>query len=112
MLALRRKQDEQRLTDGLIGRVAEDSFRCRVPAGDEPVEVLANDRILRRFHDGGQPRARFVIIDRLWCRRRTPEKGEPFPRQQRATQKRRQCEFENAHRCGAGAAPEKARVQH
>ena len=47
----------QRAADRLAGRVAVDPLRPGVPARDDPVERLADDAVLRRVDDGGQPLA-------------------------------------------------------
>ena len=36
---------------GLVGRIAKHAFRRQIPGGDDAVEILADDRIVRRFHD-------------------------------------------------------------
>src|SRR5690242_21871822 len=44
-------QDSYRLTNHLGGRVAVQLFRSGVPAGNDAVEILADDRILGRFDE-------------------------------------------------------------
>ena len=52
---VRRNQNHDRFADHLFGGVAEDAFRPAVPAGDDAVEVLAHDRVIRVFDDRGEP---------------------------------------------------------
>ena len=51
-LAVRGNEQCDRLADGLRGRVAEETLRTFVPAGDEAVKVLADDRVFRRLNNG------------------------------------------------------------
>src|SRR5690606_2830249 len=44
-----------RLPDHFGGRVAKDALGAGVPGGHDTVEVLADDRVVRRIDDGGQP---------------------------------------------------------
>ena len=50
----------------LGGGVAKHPFRCDIPGGDDTVEVLADDRIVARFDDGGQLQC--VVLDSLRAR--------------------------------------------
>ena len=49
--AVRRDQDRDRLADDLLGGVAEQPLGARIPGLDDPVEILADDGIVRGFHD-------------------------------------------------------------
>ena len=40
----------------LVGGIAEQRFGARVPEGDGPVQVLADDRVVHRIRDGLEPR--------------------------------------------------------
>src|SRR5580658_9621451 len=44
-----------RLTNGLVGRVAKDAFRAPVPACDNAIEVFANNSVVAGLDDGCQP---------------------------------------------------------
>jgi hypothetical protein len=44
--ALVGNDQRDRPADGLVGRVAEHPLRGLVPAGDDPVEILADDRVV------------------------------------------------------------------
>jgi len=50
-----RQQDGDRLADHLGGRIAENRLGAAVPIGDDAVERLADDGIVRRGDDRGQP---------------------------------------------------------
>ncbi len=54
---VRRDEDRERQADDLLGAVTIQSLRSPVPAGDDPVEALADDGIVGRLHDGGQAQA-------------------------------------------------------
>ena len=47
-------QLEHRLADDLLGGIAEEALRPFVPAGDDAVEVLADDGVVRRADNGGE----------------------------------------------------------
>ena len=53
--SIRRNEQRHGLAHRLPGRVAEEPFRADIPTRDDAVEVLADDRVIRRFDDGGQP---------------------------------------------------------
>src|SRR5262245_57293920 len=55
-VSIRRDDSQDRLPDHLLGRVAEDPLRRLVPAGDDPIGVLADDGVVRRLHDRRQQR--------------------------------------------------------
>ena len=57
VVSLRRDDQGDRLADRLVGRVTEKALGPGVPRSDDAVERLADDRVLGRFDDGGQPRA-------------------------------------------------------
>src|ERR1043166_357801 len=48
-------EDGDWLADDLFGGVAEDALRALVPARDDAVQGLADDGVVRRLDDGGQP---------------------------------------------------------
>ena len=56
-LPVRRNDHANRLADGFGGRIAKHAFRRQIPRGDDAVEILADDRIIRRFHDRDEPSA-------------------------------------------------------
>ena len=60
MPSVRRDEHHDRPANRLGGLVAEQVLGTGVPGEDVAVERLADDRILRRFHDGGQARLHFV----------------------------------------------------
>ncbi len=47
----RREKNGHRLADGLAGGIAEQPLRSRIPGPDDPVEILADDRVVGGFHD-------------------------------------------------------------
>ena len=53
--ALVRNEDGNGLPDDFLRRVAEEPFRRLVPARDHPVEVLADDGVVRGGNDRCQP---------------------------------------------------------
>ena len=55
VVALGRYEDGHGLANDLIGFVAEEPLRRAVPAGDDAIEILADDRVVGRLHYGGQP---------------------------------------------------------
>jgi hypothetical protein len=48
-------QDRDRFTDDLLGRISKEPLRALVPALDDAIEALANDRIITEFDDGSEP---------------------------------------------------------
>ena len=50
-LALVRDQQPDAPAHHLVGRVAEDPLRARIPAADRPIQRLAQDRVRGRVHD-------------------------------------------------------------
>ena len=52
--AIRHRQPDDRPAEDVAGGVAVDPLSSLVPAGDDAIEVLADDGIRRRFDDGGQ----------------------------------------------------------
>ena len=57
-LAVARQQDRQRLSDRFRGGIAEDGLRPGVPIGHDPIERLADDRVVRGRNDRRQPAGR------------------------------------------------------
>ena len=49
--AVRRDHHRDGLPDGLVGGVAEQLLCAAIPGGDDAVEILADDRIVRRLDD-------------------------------------------------------------
>ena len=47
-----RKKNGHGLADGLTGAIAEQPLGARIPGLDDPVQILADDRIVGGFHDG------------------------------------------------------------
>ncbi len=43
-------------------RVPEEPFRALVPTGDDPIQVFADDGVVRRLDDGGEPGARLLRL--------------------------------------------------
>jgi len=58
--ALGRDQHSDRLSDCLLGRVAEQPLRSGVPAVDDALEVLADDCVVGKFDDAREPIGIFV----------------------------------------------------
>src|SRR4051812_11158395 len=54
-LPILRDHKRDGLTNCLAGRVAEDALRTLIPAGDDAVQILANNRVVAGLHYGGQP---------------------------------------------------------
>jgi hypothetical protein len=50
-LPVGRHDHANRLPDGFRGGVPEHAFGCPVPRADDPVEILADNRVVRRFDD-------------------------------------------------------------
>jgi hypothetical protein len=50
------------LADDLLGRVAEDALGPLVPTGDDAFERLADDGVVGRLDDGGEPRLRHLRV--------------------------------------------------
>ena len=50
------------MSDRLRRPVAVELFRASVPSGDQPIQVVADDRVLRRLYDRGQLRSRLLAI--------------------------------------------------
>src|SRR6185437_4663811 len=49
-----RDQAKNRLADHLVGGIAEDLARAFIPAGDDALEIFADDGIVRRVDYGGE----------------------------------------------------------
>src|SRR3954467_67621 len=64
-MQLRRDDGEDRLTDDLFFCPSEDAFGALVPAGNDTVQVFADDGIVRRLHDRGQSQRSFVDVSLL-----------------------------------------------
>ena len=60
LLAIGRNDSRNRLANHLFSPITQKPFRPRVPACDNPIQTLADDRILRRFHDCRQSCPHFV----------------------------------------------------
>ena len=60
VVAFLRDQGENRLADDLIRRIAEQALGALVPAHDGAVEVLADDRVVGGFDDGGEVLGRML----------------------------------------------------
>ena len=54
-------QHEHRLPERLLGRVAKQPFSRRIPGIDDAGQILADDRVIRGFDDGGVARHQFGI---------------------------------------------------
>ena len=54
IVAIRWNQKANRLTDRLFSRVPKEPLRAMVPAGNDSVEVFADDGVFRRFNNSGQ----------------------------------------------------------
>src|SRR3546814_16444121 len=57
---IRWNQDQDRLADDLVGRIAEEPLRTLIPARDDAVEVLAYDRVVGGLDDRGKPLFRYL----------------------------------------------------
>ncbi len=64
---VRRHDQPDVLADGFFGRIAEQPGGGAVPRGDDPVEVLADDDIVRRIDDSGEVRPHFCGIFAEWA---------------------------------------------
>src|SRR5580704_4107916 len=58
VLQFRRNEDPDRFADDFFGRVTEQLLGGVVPADDDAVEILADDRVAGRFDDAGELLAR------------------------------------------------------
>src|SRR5258706_6811938 len=52
--SFRRHENRDRLADDFFSVIAEELFGAAVPTGNDPVVVLAYDRVSRRFNNGSQ----------------------------------------------------------
>src|SRR4029079_10867230 len=52
--------DRDRLADDFVGGIPENPLGAAVPGLDDAVEILTDDRVVRRGHDGGEPQ-RFTL---------------------------------------------------
>jgi len=52
---LRRDKNLNRLPECFLFCVSENSLRTRVPAGNDRVQILGDDRIFRRLDNAGEP---------------------------------------------------------
>jgi hypothetical protein len=50
-----------RLTNCLARRVAEDTLRTAIPAGDDAIQIFAYNRVIAGFNDGSQPTQAFSL---------------------------------------------------
>jgi hypothetical protein len=66
---VRRKDEGQRLPDHLRCGVSEQSLSRLVPGEHDPVQILANDGIVRGFNDGRQAR---IVRSTEWSWLRRP----------------------------------------
>ncbi len=55
--AVRRDQHRDRLADSVCGRVAEQALSAAIPRGDDAVQILADNRVVRRLDDGGESKS-------------------------------------------------------
>src|SRR6266446_4697647 len=76
VVAFRRDENRDRFADHLFGRVAEEPLCSPVPSGDDAVEVLAYDGIIRGLDDGGTSLRCVRGLQRLInCRRESAQVG-------------------------------------
>ena len=54
MSAVGRNNERDVASDGFFGGVAKQSFRSFIPTGNDAVEILADDPVVRGIHDRGQ----------------------------------------------------------
>src|ERR1700730_18208425 len=54
-LLIGRNQTRNRLADDFLSQIAKNALRAGVPAGDDAIEVLADDGVVARFDDSGEP---------------------------------------------------------
>src|SRR5262249_10621058 len=55
MVAFRWNQDRHRFADDLFGEIAKEPLGTLVPAGNEAIEILADDCIIAGLDDGSEP---------------------------------------------------------
>src|SRR5690606_8132804 len=60
----RRDENRNGLADRLLGRVPVHPLRTSIPAGDDPVQVLAQDGVVRRLDDRRQEPTRDAALSR------------------------------------------------
>src|ERR1043165_137120 len=51
----RMRQHRDRLTDGFLRRITEDSFRAFIPTGDDSIQIFADDRVIGTLNDSRKP---------------------------------------------------------
>ena len=59
ILAFRCRENTHGLSYGLLRCVAKDALGSAIPAPDNPVQILADDRIIRRLDDSCKPLLKF-----------------------------------------------------
>src|SRR4051794_9484274 len=62
LLAVRRDDESDGLANRFFSGVAEHPLRGRVPRLDDAIEVLADNRVVRRFNDRGKAPLGFVRL--------------------------------------------------
>ena len=62
VLQVFRNDDGDRLADHLLGRIAEQPLGARIPADDDAVQILADDRIVGGFDNTGELPARLLAL--------------------------------------------------
>src|SRR6185369_206605 len=53
---IRRNENGYRLADNLLRSISKDPLRTAIPARNDAIQILADDRIVRRFDDGREKR--------------------------------------------------------
>jgi hypothetical protein len=60
LTVVQRDDDRDRLPDRLLGRVSVEARCGRIPRRDHPIQGLADDRVVSRFHHGLEVRDRLL----------------------------------------------------
>ena len=60
--SLWRNENSHRFAHGFLSRVAKQPFRALVPARNDAIEILADDGVVRRFHNSGKPGLRLFSL--------------------------------------------------
>ena len=62
LASFRRHDQDDRLADGLVRRIAEQALRALAPRGDAAIQRLLHDRVVGRGDNRRQQRLRFNLV--------------------------------------------------
>src|SRR5207244_4773165 len=61
VVSIRRNNDRDWFVVCLLSGKTKKLFRSRIPAGDDSIEIFTDDRVVRRFNDGGELPTGFFV---------------------------------------------------